>query len=138
MARYLHIRSIVRTERTGSHQRIKWICGLTRDGSHWTLTHEDAVSQVENGICAFYIEGPKDKRYDVIVAMDVHAHRYLKTVADTHQPDQLLFLPECPYVVHTRSEEHTSELQSHSDLVCRLLLEKKKKEQKTYNIRQHK
>src|SRR5260221_7917849 len=25
----------------------------------------------------------------------------------------------------TRSEEHTSELQSHSDLVCRLLLEKK-------------
>src|SRR5438034_6419822 len=28
-----------------------------------------------------------------------------------------------------RSEEHTSELQSHSDLVCRLLLEKKKKHQ---------
>src|SRR5260221_8623197 len=27
-----------------------------------------------------------------------------------------------------RSEEHTSELQSHSDLVCRLLLEKKKRE----------
>src|SRR5437588_10661645 len=30
-----------------------------------------------------------------------------------------------------RSEEHTSELQSHSDLVCRLLLEKKKKTNKT-------
>ena len=29
-----------------------------------------------------------------------------------------------------RSEEHTSELQSHSDLVCRLLLEKKKKREK--------
>src|SRR5260221_10544141 len=29
--------------------------------------------------------------------------------------------------VFVRSEEHTSELQSHSDLVCRLLLEKKKK-----------
>src|SRR5260221_893439 len=29
-----------------------------------------------------------------------------------------------------RSEEHTSELQSHSDLVCRLLLEKKKKTMK--------
>src|SRR3989475_8530510 len=28
-----------------------------------------------------------------------------------------------------RSEEHTSELQSQSNLVCRLLLEKKKKEQ---------
>src|SRR5438034_2244977 len=30
-----------------------------------------------------------------------------------------------------RSEEHTSELQSHSDLVCRLLLEKKKKKDNT-------
>src|SRR5438034_3048217 len=30
-------------------------------------------------------------------------------------------------VTKKRSEEHTSELQSHSDLVCRLLLEKKKK-----------
>src|SRR5438034_7587845 len=29
-------------------------------------------------------------------------------------------------LVLVRSEEHTSELQSHSDLVCRLLLEKKK------------
>src|SRR5438132_13844189 len=29
-----------------------------------------------------------------------------------------------------RSEEHTSELQSHSDLVCRLLLEKKKNNKK--------
>src|SRR5438034_5827653 len=29
-----------------------------------------------------------------------------------------------------RSEEHTSELQSHSDLVCRLLLEKKKRKRK--------
>src|SRR5438034_8711235 len=32
-----------------------------------------------------------------------------------------------------RSEEHTSELQSHSDLVCRLLLEKKKKNTKKNN-----
>src|SRR2546427_3715336 len=32
----------------------------------------------------------------------------------------------------TRSEEHTSELQSQSNLVCRLLLEKKKKTNITY------
>src|SRR5438105_12341762 len=32
-------------------------------------------------------------------------------------------------VTETRSEEHTSELQSRVDLVCRLLLEKKKKQQ---------
>src|SRR5436190_16004298 len=33
-----------------------------------------------------------------------------------------------------RSEEHTSELQSHSDLVCRLLLEKKKKIENTIRV----
>src|SRR5438477_1968766 len=32
--------------------------------------------------------------------------------------------------IQTRSEEHTSELQSHVNLVCRLLLEKKKKKTK--------
>src|SRR5205085_6414264 len=34
--------------------------------------------------------------------------------------------------ISQRSEEHTSELQSQSNLVCRLLLEKKKKKQKNY------
>ena len=37
-------------------------------------------------------------------------------------------LGELPALI--RSEEHTSELQSHSELVCRLLLEKKKKRKK--------
>src|SRR5260221_9091410 len=48
--------------------------------------------------------------------------------------EKLLFRTEYPQwlwntilVSVLRSEEHTSELQSHSDLVCRLLLEKKKK-----------
>src|SRR5260221_12496047 len=35
-------------------------------------------------------------------------------------------MQHCTPAKSTRSEEHTSELQSHSDLVCRLLLEKKK------------
>src|SRR5260221_9859059 len=37
-------------------------------------------------------------------------------------------------VLEERSEEHTSELQSHSDLVCRLLLEKKKQEMQVIGI----
>src|SRR5438132_2799974 len=40
--------------------------------------------------------------------------------------------PGAPVVAPAaRSEEHTSELQSHSDLVCRLLLEKKKQQSAT-------
>src|SRR5437588_3358806 len=55
-----------------------------------------------------------------------------------------LFVVEIVTGVLVRSEEHTSELQSHSDLVCRLLLEKKKKKiyifyvhSKTENSRDH-
>src|SRR5438034_8422221 len=42
-----------------------------------------------------------------------------------------VWMPPIPEPISTpkRSEEHTSELQSHSDLVCRLLLEKKKKKE---------
>src|SRR2546430_8170927 len=39
---------------------------------------------------------------------------------------------------HGRSEEHTSELQSQSNLVCRLLLEKKKKKQNKTQTKENK
>src|SRR2546430_12459393 len=38
------------------------------------------------------------------------------------------------YQIILRSEEHTSELQSQSNLVCRLLLEKKKKNINNHNV----
>src|SRR5436189_927213 len=41
--------------------------------------------------------------------------------------------PPLPACARARSEEHTSELQSPMYLVCRLLLEKKKKNLKTYH-----
>src|SRR2546427_1918895 len=47
---------------------------------------------------------------------------------------QLLLEPDLRRVV--RSEEHTSELQSQSNLVCRLLLEKKKKKKELQTIQQ--
>src|SRR3970282_2971870 len=41
------------------------------------------------------------------------------------KPEVPLMLPKAGVFAHVRrSEEHTSELQSHHDLVCRLLLEK--------------
>src|SRR5438132_8624566 len=49
-------------------------------------------------------------------------------VGVAHRPERSETLDD---LVH-RSEEHTSELQSHSDLVCRLLLEKKKKKTKRH------
>src|SRR5437773_5970732 len=42
-----------------------------------------------------------------------------------------------PRAGERRSEEHTSELQSHHDLVCRLLLEKKKQNKSTHAELRH-
>src|SRR5690606_41795149 len=53
-------------------------------------------------------------------------------VLDHHGPDAFC-VPANPA---GRSEEHTSELQSRENLVCRLLLEKKKKKE-TYNRNNH-
>src|SRR5438132_4007724 len=46
-------------------------------------------------------------------------------VSATRRSSEKFWMLRAP-IWRRRSEEHTSELQSHSDLVCRLLLEKKK------------
>src|SRR2546430_4592797 len=48
-------------------------------------------------------------------------------VALASQPSGWAIMPAAPWISGSRSEEHTSELQSQSNLVCRLLLEKKNK-----------
>src|SRR5690606_41446453 len=45
-------------------------------------------------------------------------------LGDKHTDDDLSYHPE-RHCLNARSEEHTSELQSRENLVCRLLLEKK-------------
>src|SRR2546427_3054245 len=51
-----------------------------------------------------------------------HAKLDVLTELLRETPDRVVVFSD-----HRRSEEHTSELQSQSNLVCRLLLEKKKK-----------
>src|SRR5947207_12142609 len=70
------------------------------------------VAQVAEIVCS-HAAGP-----DGTVRVNVGAHPARIAF------NNLVFLVE--NALDQRSEEHTSELQSHSDLVCRLLLEKKK------------
>src|SRR2546427_8350032 len=60
------------------------------------------------------------------------AQGVLLDVTVTSQPDALNIFVKTS-TEPKRSEEHTSELQSQSNLVCRLLLEKKKKQNSTAN-----
>src|SRR5438132_7244520 len=51
--------------------------------------------------------------------------RYINDVMNAFSRNKYIWQVERLRIDGSRSEEHTSELQSHSDLVCRLLLEKK-------------
>src|SRR3712207_6944401 len=73
--------------------------------------------------------------YSLVPALDDHAHpeAELQRVAAVPGGVELLaaVVRDADVVGTDRSEEHTSELQSRQYLVCRLLLEKKKKESHT-------
>src|SRR2546421_6765129 len=75
-----------------------------------TLFRSELQSQAEDGIRDLIVTGVQIGR--------------AQRLNSSH--DQISYAVFC-----LRSEEHTSELQSRSDLVCRLLLEKKKKKRRT-------
>src|SRR2546430_9227206 len=56
----------------------------------------------------------------------LHFNRNANAVIPHADPDVAVAIPFGDHFHFTRSEEHTPELQSQSNLVCRLLLEKKK------------
>src|SRR2546427_6129976 len=60
--------------------------------------------------------------------------RRLFPMTTSGSQQQLIAAPLCTLRRNSRSEEHTSELQSQSNLVCRLLLEKKKKKHIRYTF----
>src|SRR5699024_12011170 len=74
----------------------------------------------------------EDVRFSMVVCL-LFCHQYVQAAAGACVPNAGLTAPRrrgwC-WRSRPRSEEHTSELQSRFDLVCRLLLEKKK-ERKT-------
>src|SRR3989442_1582603 len=92
--------------------------------SDWDIETEGAVSVWEPGAVARKTEYQLRRIHQVHVTTRIR----LPTSAERRT---MLCSPEC------RSEEHTSELQSRPHLVCRLLLEKKKKKydnKRTYRI----
>src|SRR2546430_13198730 len=75
-----------------------------------------------------------------IYTLSLHDALPISTLPRCSRPAHGVRLPTAPMVVfgwaeQVRSEEHTSELQSQSNLVCRLLLEKKKKKGKHVHVR---
>lgn len=96
MALSVQISCINKSDRYNPHERIKAIGGVNPNGTRWRLTLAEAISGIENGEYAFYVERPSGDRVAVIVAVSAAGYKYLKTVADGDEPNNLLALPECP------------------------------------------
>src|SRR5207249_11951188 len=75
-------------------------------------------------------KGGQARNDGVPVAFADSIHTSNEATEPTGNSGKGFFTVAYPFAPGTRSEEHSSELQSRFDLVCRLLLEKKKKQKK--------
>src|SRR5690349_23107146 len=88
----------------------------------YTTLFRSVSNQAGKHIC-FAVAQPDDGVDFAVAERRQAAESGARNIADRHQ--------QVERDVVVRSEEHTSELQSRRDLVCRLLLEKKKKSSTT-------
>ena len=96
------------------------------------LVDEDQAKQVLVSLNSLLTDLSRSTRNRIIILDACRNNPFLEEITRT-----MLVRGDAPVGLArvfsgVRSEEHTSELQSRSDLVCRLLLEKKKKIQTTY------
>lgn len=91
----VQIRCSEKATQTDAHERIGAVGGVNSDGKRWKITMSQAISQIENGKYAFFIEKSAGNRIDVVIATTVAGQKYLKSAADKEQPDDLLSLPNC-------------------------------------------
>src|SRR5436309_11502318 len=97
---------------------------LRGDASNHPLSLHDALP-------IYFHNGVPAADLDIFLALAGRARRAHFVVRVAARPDDR----RIAHAPTKRSEEHTSELQSRENLVCRLLLEKKKKLWHNYNTR---
>src|SRR5438034_4265591 len=106
----------------GMSLRVAIVCGLVVS---WVVILSNTAQAQDNYEIQVYSYDTVEPHHTMVELHSNFTFEGSKTFQDG-------LLPTNHQLHETRSEEHTSELQSHSDLVCRLLLEKKKKKKKKY------
>src|SRR5207302_8814586 len=101
-------------------QSSSFLFNATATTNIYTLSLHDALPICPAEAADLLRLGLRDGAGDVLVEVEV---RRVANGQEGGRLDAVLRVPQA----HRRSEEHTSELQSRENLVCRLLLEKKNK-----------
>src|SRR5206468_6630701 len=106
----------------GASARLRTVPSDTRITRSWSMKSNSIVN-VRCPCGRGRVESPRG------VICRAIAHEWFRGGASASAtfPTTCVHMWSVAYVSFQRSEEHTSELQSRSDLVCRLLLEKKKR-----------
>lgn len=94
MASIHQILCVKKSDRQNPHERITHIGGKNGDGNSWQITQAEAITGIENGKWEFYVSRGGNTA-NVIISISRFGYKYLKTVNDGEQPDNLLSLPEC-------------------------------------------
>jgi hypothetical protein len=94
MATRHQIQCINKSDRQSAHERISHVGGIILGTTSWKFTQDEAIRSIESGTYEFYVMNGGYSA-NVIVATRL-GRKYLKTVNDGEQPDNLLSLPECP------------------------------------------
>jgi hypothetical protein len=89
------IKCIRKTDRQNPYECIWRLGGVDSNGIRWTIDQQDAIIGIEQGKWSFYVK-QDGAVVNVVIAVSSCGHKYLKTIADGEQPNNLLSLPECP------------------------------------------
>jgi hypothetical protein len=83
-----------KSDRFNVHERITHVGGYT--DRQWKVTQQEAISFIESEEWKFWVKTADSDKVWVTVATSRYGHKYLKTVSDGEEPNNLLSLPECP------------------------------------------
>jgi hypothetical protein len=92
---FRRVTHVSRRSHGAAQHRIVAVGGTLPDGTSWRMPMHEAVAAIRRGE-RFFVDHPAGDSVDVEIGRTREGHHYLRTVADTDLPNNLLSLPELP------------------------------------------
>lgn len=89
------ISCINKEDRDDPYESITFVGGF-HDSKRWRHPQKDAIENLKNKICTYFVEGNNGEEIEVILGISPAGNPCIKTKADDIKTDNLLSLEECP------------------------------------------